>query len=109
MVQDCFNYAEKDHETFAKNGYYFSDDFLTPEALRFLRARFDEVQSSLAADVHPYAHCAHSRCRCCLRFLENLLFCSEWVLGLHQFLPRTNNWIWHLATEPKLLVCIMHS
>eukprot|EP00124_Ichthyophonus_hoferi_P002061 Ihof_evm3s128 gene=Ihof_evmTU3s128 len=77
--QPEFGWAPSDVCHFKKNGFLTFNKFLTPSALAFLRDRIDEVYSV----KHPSVH-------------------SEWVMSLHQILPR-NNWLWKLATHPKLL------
>eukprot|EP00050_Salpingoeca_kvevrii_P009545 m.309508 g.309508 ORF g.309508 m.309508 type:complete len:293 (-) comp23180_c0_seq1:87-965(-) len=73
-------YSEADHAVFEQEGYWTSKNFLTPEALAFLRDRVDGVLRDMCIHVD-----------------------LEWVMSPHQFLPARDNWLWALATQPAVL------
>eukprot|EP01134_Creolimax_fragrantissima_P000405 CFRG0405T1 len=80
MVSPTFDPNKIDYFDFEQQGYHIEEGFLTPESISFLRERYDSVINNLHSSVHP-----------------------EWVMSLHQCLNSANNWMWHLATEKKLL------
>eukprot|EP00039_Didymoeca_costata_P015080 m.251872 g.251872 ORF g.251872 m.251872 type:complete len:305 (+) comp16151_c1_seq12:134-1048(+) len=63
-----------------KEGYLVVQQFLSKRGLEYLKRKVDTIYNTLSSRVH-----------------------KEWVLSLHQMLPHEENWMWRLATEPKLL------
>ena len=74
------------HGRYESEGFCFIRGFLTAEALGYLRERVAHVWSHMHADVQ-----------------------RGWIMNLHQVLPREDNWMWKLATDPRILEIVrMH-
>eukprot|EP01126_Amoeba_proteus_P064912 TRINITY_DN9142_c0_g1_i1.p1 TRINITY_DN9142_c0_g1~~TRINITY_DN9142_c0_g1_i1.p1 ORF type:complete len:280 (+),score=61.00 TRINITY_DN9142_c0_g1_i1:219-1058(+) len=82
MIGD-FEYGINEHTQFEKEGYCFVLNFLSETGLEFLRERVDWLWNHLGKDWHEEE--------------------KEWLMNLHQQLPDDDNWLWDLATHPKLL------
>ena len=68
-LHDSFAYTEREHAAFARDGYRMFRQFLSCEALAYLRAAVDGVLARKHASVE-----------------------DEWIMNLHQLLPRARNW-----------------
>lgn len=73
-------YVRKEHPFFEKEGYVQLPNFLTTEALHFLRAQVAHVWKH----KHP-----------CVQ--------ESWIMNVHQILSPKRNWMWKLANEPIIL------
>lgn len=80
LLHRKFCYTDGLHSQFKEQGFITIENFLSRASIHRLRAAVDEVYRLKDSEVH-----------------------DEWVLGLHQMLPETNNWMLDLATEPRLL------
>lgn len=74
----CFDGAKQ--KLFFKAGYILLHKMLTQEGLSFLREKVDEIYQ----EKHPAVD-------------------GEWILNIHQVLPKEANWMWSLATDPFIV------
>ena len=75
-----FNYKESKHEQFCRQGYITFNEFLTEEAVAYLRQEYDYTINNKYNGIE-----------------------NEWVLSVHQCLDSQHNWMWQLATQPRLV------
>ena len=96
-----FTYARTYKSTFDRQGFIVLEDVLTSAALDMLRAKVDAVLSELFQGCSKDSGNAAAT-------PETMLH-PEWIMSLHQVLPGgQTNWMWRLATEPKLLALLEH-
>eukprot|EP00729_Bicosta_minor_P011289 gene11289-19040_t len=102
LVSDAFNYTPRTHRIFDRQGFIVLENVLTGAALDTLRSNVDAVLSEmrLGCDKNDGdGNGGRGRAAPSLELLH-----PEWIMSLHQVLPGgETNWMWQLATEPKLL------
>lgn len=107
--------APTNNSTFKRQGFIVLENVLTPSAVHALRREVDTVFEEMCASqaargsgdngptqaLPPNPSASSTPTRSLLH--------PEWIMSLHQVLPGGNqNWMWRLATDPKLLDMLEH-
>jgi len=76
MIDQRFQYGDKQHAQYLEAGYYFFDHFLSDEGLAECRRQIERMLQELHPEISP-----------------------EWIIAGH----RMERWIWDLATDSRIL------
>eukprot|EP00041_Stephanoeca_diplocostata_P009296 m.143000 g.143000 ORF g.143000 m.143000 type:complete len:302 (+) comp17682_c0_seq5:405-1310(+) len=80
MISDRFRFNRRHSLTFNRDGFLVIPSLLSEHALSYLQSEVAAIYAGKTSAVH-----------------------DEWVMNLHQRLSPERNWMWRLATEPKIL------
>ena len=86
LVSQQFRYTPTHHAQFTQHGFVTFPSFLDPECLPALRAQVNQVYNAAAVRGQ----------------LD-----GEWIEQLHQSLPKEHNWVWDIATHPRVIAAMV--